>query len=429
MTAPTTQAGTTLTATQIAELIALVKSQAKTRQQLTEFAVAAAAAPFRALSPDDWWNAKKVEGAIRAALRVVQPNQRIAARVTDAYLARAVSVMTGRRVRPAGAVDVTKLRHIIPTATARRLADGALHPGYLVLGEHDPQHRRVVPTEQIDAPLHLVVPEPGESAARRIRRLRTGEGAAKPMDPAEPYGRVADALRYQIVADGLPAQKAIDKALVRIGAVAQTDVTLAVREQVRKSLMPIKDVRGYRRILHPELTLSGPCGLCVVAADRVYRTEDLHPIHSACVCEVLPIIGGLDPGLRLNSDDLEAIYNAAGGTGGEVIKDGRHHSAALKRVRVALVEHGELGPYLVDADQTFRGPREVAKTQVPDKATRFRAQLASLEERFAVLERKRAAGEDVAAPMRWQADRIAFLRRELDHAQRSVDAGLTDHRA
>lgn len=423
MTAPVEAPQQQLTAAKVAALIALIEAQSRVRAQLTATAVQAAVTAFTALSAGDWWEADKVERAVDNALKTVQASQRLVARTTDAYLVDTVATMTGRRPSPAGAVDVTRLRRAITEAVARDLVDGRREPAYVLLGEHDPDGRRVIPADTIDAPVTTAVPDPlvGETISARIRRERAErEAAARERDreaavtdPAEPYGRVADGYRYQVVAEGATEEKAKRKALVRIAAIAETDVTLAVREQVRKTLGQIPGITGYRRILHPELSETGPCGLCVVAADRIYKVEDLKPIHDRCVCEVLPIIGALDPGLNLNASELEAIYDAAGGTGGEVIKGGRRHSAALKRVRVALGEHGELGPVLVDADQRYRGPREVAKTKVPDRATRARAQLDSLEEAYARLVRRQLAGEDVERPLEWQARRIDALRREL----------------
>jgi len=411
MTQPTQQPPSTVSAAQLITLIALVEAQAKIRGQLTQAAAKAAVAAFAALT--DWWDARKVNAAITAALKVVQPSQRQAARITDAYLARAASAMTGRTTGPAGIVDITRLRRDITEQIARELVDGRREPGYVVLGEHDPDHQRVVAADTIDAPITLAIPDPGETAAERIRRQRAAEAQARAVDPADPYGRVADAYRYQVVANGVSEDRARRGALVRVAAVAQTDVTLAVREQVRKSLGKIRDVRGYRRILRPELSETGPCGLCVVAADRTYKIQDLQPLHDLCVCEVLPIIGDLDPGLELNHRDLQAIYAAAGTTGGG--KPGQKFAgkAALKNVRVALAEHGELGPVLVNADQHFRGPRQVAATKVPDVAVRKRAQLDSLDEAYGRLLRRRAAGEDVERPLAWQARTIERLRREL----------------
>ncbi len=412
MTAPTQQ--DQISAAQLALIIALVDTQARMRLQLTQTAVPAAVAAFRALT--DWWDSDQVDRAIRQALRVVQASQRQAARLTDAYLARVSTILTGRTVRPAGAVDITALRRSIPDQVGRDLVDGRRAPQILLLGEHDPDRRQVIPAPTLQTQQHLVIPDPG-------RRRERGEPAAEQLSSASAYGRIADQYRYQVVGHGDTEESALAKALVRVEAVAHTDVTLAVREQVRKSLDQVRGVTGYRRILRPELSETGPCGLCVVAADRKYKIEDLMPLHDRCVCEVLPIIGDIDPGLNLNASDLRRIYEEAGGTGGEVRRGGRRHSGALKRIRVALGEHGELGPILFDADQNFRGPREVARTQHPDRAVRDLAKLDAFEERLTILIRRQARGEPgLDRAIEWQTERIDQLRADLGRAQTRAPA-------
>jgi hypothetical protein len=384
---------TGLTAGQMATLLVLVQAQAALRQQITQTAINAALAPFAALTA--WWSADAVADAIREVLRVVQPAQLQAARVTDAYMARVLTEMTGRPVRPVGAVDITRLRRRLPQLVLEELADGRRAVPRIDLGDTFDG-----PTETIDEPLTSIFredEEPDWTAAGDV------------------YGRVADAYRYQVVAQGLPEAKAKQKALVRIAAVAETDVTLAVREQYRRTLFRRTEVTGWRRILHPELSETGPCGLCVVAADRVYKKEELKPIHDRCKCEVLPILAGVgDPGLNLNEEDLKRVYAAGGGTGGEAVsRTGRRVSPALKKVRVQLTEHGELGPVLIDGDQHYRGPAEVARTQVPDRATRARAQLDALLTSLEKLQNRADRGEDVKAPISWQRRKVTELQREL----------------
>lgn len=400
MTAPSGQQG--LTAQQLAVLVALVTAQAHLRGQLTDAAVAAASAPFRALTAADWWSPPAVDRAVAAATRIVQATQTQAARITSGYVARAASTMTGKTVTPVGAVNVRTLRRDITPVTARSLVDGTVRSPFLILGDtHDG------PAPGINTPATMAVPDPRPGTILdRVRAQLAAEAAA--LDPAVPYQRVAEQYRYQVSARGVDPDKAADSAVVRIGAVAHTDVTLAVREQVRASLGEIPGVTGYRRILRPELSKTGPCGLCVVAADRVYHVKDLQPIHDRCCCETLPIIGSLDPGLTLNAADLEALYGAAGSTGG-----GKGQGGALKRIRVALAENGELGPVLVDADQAYRGPVDVARLKVDDAAVRLQAQLDSLERQFGVLSRRSHNGEDVDRPLAWHENRIAELRREL----------------
>lgn len=99
-------------------------------------------------------------------------------------------------------------------------------------------------------------------------------------------------------------------------------------------------VLEYRRVLHPELSRSGSCGLCIAAADRWYSTAALLPLHANCKCGVAPAGSDYDPGFQLNSDDLKKLYEQAGGT----------TAAALKNVRVKTITHGELGPILMAQD-------------------------------------------------------------------------------
>lgn len=140
-------------------------------------------------------------------------------------------------------------------------------------------------------------------------------------------------------------------------------------------------------------------------------------IVSNCVCEVLPIIGDQDPGVHLNASDLRSVYQAAGGTGGDVVRGGKRHSGALKKVRVALAEHGELGPLLVDADQQFRGPTQVAKTLSTDPVIRLTTLLGAAQDRLGILRRRRAAGDQVERSLAWQQNRVAQLQAELDKAR------------
>lgn len=415
---PVEQSRASVTAAKLAALLALVQAQGQIRQQLTATATAAAVAAFDAVT--DWWDGDQISRAVKTALKVVRPNQIQSARIADAYVARTASLLTGRNIRPVGTVDVTKLRRAIPAQVAKALLDGKLESPYVILGEHNPDHRRVVTTASIDEQVTMAVPDPAAPAGQKLGRRRTGGAEAQALDPGEAYGRVAEGYRYAVVAHGDTEDTARRKALLRVAAVAETDVTIAVRQQYLASmrgLTKLRDIRGYRRVLHPELSQTGPCGLCVVAADRVYHIEALLPLHLRCRCEVLPILGEQDPGIVLNNDDLQAIYEAAGGTGGEVVKDtprGKvRHSAALKKVRVALAENGELGPVLVDADQHYRGPREVAKTVVPDRSVQVRAQLEALDKSFAVLKRRQFAGENVDKPLAYHERSIASLQREL----------------
>jgi hypothetical protein len=137
---------------------------------------------------------------------------------------------------------------------------------------------------------------------------------------------------------------------LRLQHLVKTDVMLAQRDETAKVYSKSPKVIGRRRIIHPELSKSGfSCGLCVIAADRMYYATDLMPIHDECNCEDAPVTAGFDPGAQLNRADLDRWYEAAGSNTAE----------DLVNVRVAIHEHGELGPILRRDGQHFRDVDEV----------------------------------------------------------------------
>ena len=110
-----------------------------------------------------------------------------------------------------------------------------------------------------------------------------------------------------------------------------TDVTQHVARAERGSTasVRIKGITGWRRVIHPELSDGGTCGLCVAATTRVYRTGKLKPIHDGCNCGVMPIVGEDDPGDALNRLDLGDLYDDAGGTtDGWTLKQTRYQVGA-----------------------------------------------------------------------------------------------------
>lgn len=97
------------------------------------------------------------------------------------------------------------------------------------------------------------------------------------------------------------------------------------------------EIIGYRRVIHPEKSRTGVCGLCIAASDRMYRVRELMPVHTNCKCTTAAVTAEFDPADVLNQADLKELYGLAGGTSG----------ASLKRVKYSTDEHGELGPILV----------------------------------------------------------------------------------
>jgi hypothetical protein len=138
----------------------------------------------------------------------------------------------------------------------------------------------------------------------------------------------------------------------RLTEIASADIAAADRDEAQNVYAASPRVTGYRRVIHPELSKSGTCGLCIVASAQVYSTDELMPLHGgSCNCDTLPITDRDDPGLRLNDDDLKTIYAAAGSTAAE----------DLVNTRITITEHGELGPVLVKQGDHFKTAEDAGR--------------------------------------------------------------------
>lgn len=260
------------------DLVALISAMAAALQRLDAHLQRQTLTQVRGF--DGWYDHDSITELATLLAQQVQAAQRQTAAVTDAYLARVATEITGSRVRPLGVIDVGDLR------------------------------------------------------------------GGTPLDSV--YGRLANAYRYQ-ASEGKTDVEARQIVEQRAESMAATDTSLAMRAQARQ-FMVVHHVDGYRRIIHPELSQHGTCGLCVAASDQTYHRGDLMPLHDRCKCTVLPIINGKDPGQSINRADLERLYAAAGGTAGE----------KLHNVRVQTQHHGELGPVLTKHGHHFRDPADVA---------------------------------------------------------------------
>lgn len=159
------------------------------------------------------------------------------------------------------------------------------------------------------------------------------------MRTAQVFQRPAEAYRYTRSIGG-DAEAA---ALLRIDRLVDDNLLLAQRLAQQEILVGAVNldnrtvVTGYRRVIHPERSRGGSCGMCVAASDRIYKVGTLMPIHSGCHCTVSAVTEDSDPADELNSVDLTNLYRDAGGTS----------VAQLKRTRYRIDKHGELGPVLV----------------------------------------------------------------------------------
>lgn len=175
-----------------------------------------------------------------------------------------------------------------------------------------------------------------------------------PTDQPNRFGQIGSTYRYAISQgqaeaeaiqrSNLKINEAIDREISQVAEAVQTDVLTRSEQEAGPG---DSKIIGYRRVIHPELSTSGVCGMCVVAADRIYDSDQLNKIHTNCNCGVLPVYEGFeDYGWQLNVDDLNALYKAAGGT---QIKQ-------LSKIRIAgLTDQGRLGRFRARSGTTWPG--------------------------------------------------------------------------
>lgn len=154
-------------------------------------------------------------------------------------------------------------------------------------------------------------------------------------DPFDVYSRPIHVYR-DAIGRGLDEQMAQVEAFQRAEMLAMTDNLLARRDAAVQQLER-EQVTHYRRVIRPELSATGTCGLCVAAATRVYTTDVLMPIHTRCKCDVIPIVGTADPGERFNLADMKRLYRETPGT----------RKQDLVKTRYTVADLDELGPVLM----------------------------------------------------------------------------------
>lgn len=250
---------------------------------------------------------------------------------------------------------------------------------------------------------------------------------AADMSTAGIFLRPAAVFRYAATQPGIdPAQAAAE----RIDSLVDDNLMLAQRLAAQQVIVQAVDldsgntrngrkagprIVGYRRVIHPERSRGGTCGLCIAAADRIYHVAQLMPIHDGCKCTVAAVTEDYDPADDLNAVDLSQLYKHAGGTS----------APHLKRTRYQVDQHGELGPVLVPA-KTYK-PRTAAskrragatalQTEQPSPKEFAKHQIGVLETNLAKM---RAEGVPEDSPkIAYHEQMIAKFRKQLLDEQAS----------
>ncbi|MBS3177745.1 MULTISPECIES: hypothetical protein [unclassified Pseudoclavibacter] len=270
-------------------------------------------------------------------------------------------------------------------------------------------------------------------------RYAFSQAADREVAERERLGKRAALLRLEKLVDA-DVQRAVDQGeqlayeasqlesdrLWAEAEAAESDgIESPARARSRTADVERKTILGFRRVLHPELSRSGPCGLCIVASTGFYTIGELKRLHLLCKCTTAPLTDTFDPGLQLNKADLKALYEAAGGTQGRTLRD----------LHLRDVTHGELGPLLtINDDRTsqavWRDPSDALDAQRwSEEAARVDALTESI--RAALRDPDRQEVTYVGAGELNQLEKRARrLEKQMDaYAQRRSDARAAERRA
>jgi hypothetical protein len=156
---------------------------------------------------------------------------------------------------------------------------------------------------------------------------------------------------YTALSQNKLVSEAIKMGAERISSIASTDVQLARRNAGFQARGRNSRIVGYARTL----TGTENCALCYVASTQRYTRGELLPIHPGCDCGEMPIYGNQDPGQVINEIRLEAVHDAVETRFGITDRGAREPDFR----KIAIREHGELGPLLTIEDQHFTGPSDI----------------------------------------------------------------------
>lgn len=215
----------------------------------------------------------------------------------------------------------------LPAPGAVRIPDN-VRGAHVTLGGSEPKVRAAAAT---------VVYQPDVPEGKTVRARVTVAEAA----PDRIFNRAVVTYRYE-QSQGADPAKASRATVTRIGDIVDANLMLTQRLAEQQALKQA-GATYYRRVIHPELSKGGVCGLCVAASDRVYHVAELKPIHLRCKCGVVPVAPGSDAGYELNRSDFRLLYGEGGKLHGLSTSTVGAH---LKRTRYDIVEHHELGPVL-----------------------------------------------------------------------------------
>lgn len=370
MTAPVITAATVAesqggaeAAAEVAAAAALIEAEDQVAEQMIEAAQTAIVGMLQEF--DGWYDHGRITELVQNMTQILTSFKVTASRSSNSYMTQMINLLTGGIVLP---TTVVKNEARGPRAAERRAERKRLAKEAELEAKIKKERTEVgtVFERQIqEKELEKLIEEDPE--VERKRRLENGN---RNIDMESSLGRIANVYRTQQADIDGALSRAVETgelppdlvdpseaANERARSIVRNDMMLSRRAQWRKTMID-NDVKNYRRVIHPELSKGGSCGLCVAASTRVYHVEGLLPLHDDCSCTQVPVIGPGDPGLALNEKAYITAEQLAGGTGRQV----------LAKTRFQVDEHGELGPVLRPEGEPIRSKTEV-KRQTPLRKT------------------------------------------------------------
>jgi hypothetical protein len=205
--------------------------------------------------------------------------------------------------------------------------------------------------DEANVPQFLAAAVPLDQAAARAsvsitnaflaKRLKTAPAAIDPskvltqlrggVSPTDVYRRPFVTV-WSALKDGTSYADAVRAGGARATSTVAMDVQLAMRQTLVAVGGTSTKIVGYQRVPDP-----GACAFCTLIAGQRYHTDQLMPVHNHCGCGVDVITAenrGDFTGKRANDQAIPATV----GPDGTV---------------AAIVDHGELGPLLVNGHDHF----------------------------------------------------------------------------
>lgn len=229
---------------------------------------------------------------------------------------------------------------VVPIINAAQRQSAALTNAYLGQAMGRPPlpldvQKVIGPAIRAGTPPEIVYRRPFVTTWTALKRLPPEPSRGTPPPPASPPPPSPAGVPVPVASRIEPVPERVVQARNAGLAHAKSSAAMDVQNTMRHTLKLIGDmdttILGYRRV--PDVTA---CEFCKLIAGRRYLTSELQPVHANCGC-------GVDVITAANRGDFF----------GKLEND-------LSIPGVAVREHGELGPLLVDPADHFTTEHDIA---------------------------------------------------------------------